>query len=75
MTPKIAPINTRATNTAKPLFGAPAAEPNTGKQVRIATGSRCFRLGSQQFNFVEPYFTEKADTSGMPITVINAPDQ
>ncbi len=74
--PPIVPNMTIVANVSKSLFGAPKETPNTGiRKVRYATGINCFRLGSQQFNFLEPYFTKKADTSGMPITVINAPDQ
>jgi len=63
-------------NVSKLLLGAPKETPNTGiRKVRYATGIKCFKLGSQQFNFLEPYFTEKADTSGIPITVKHAVDQ
>ena len=76
MTPPIPPNNTIVANVVMSELGAPNDIPKTGmKKVRKDTGMRSFRLGSQQFNFLEPYFTEKADTSGIPITVINAPDQ
>ena len=74
--PPIAATRTIVANVSKSLFGAPKEVPKTGsRKVRYATGISCFMLGSQQFNFFEPYFTEKADISGIPINVNNAPDQ
>jgi len=74
--PPIAPKRIIVANVSKSLFGAPNEAPNIGKKkVRNETGINCFRLGSQQFNFLEPYFTKKADISGIPINVNNAPDQ
>ena len=76
MAPPIPPNNTIVANVEMSELGAQNDIHKTGiTKVRKDTGMRSFRLGSQLFNFLEPYFTEKAATSGMPITVINAPAQ
>ena len=51
----------------------PKKEPKTGNtKVKNATGIRCFKLGLQHPHLSAKCRTEKADASGMPITISHA---